>query len=529
MSELFEPARGEGAGRAGEAAATPPGERARFEDFLRAAADWIWETDENLNYTVLSRGIARVFGVPSAALVGSYIFALSYFRTVDPALMQVVEAIEDRIPFRDRRLVIRDARGLSRSLRLSGVPVFDETSGRFRGYRGVGREVPAEQEVERELASLRHVLADFSELASAWTWQADAELRLTRVSRDYIEHAGLSEEQSLGAAFPELWRLGEPAAEAVRRRQSFAHQYSRWVHGAIGEERTFVVAGRPLHGEAGVFLGYRGVGADVSEEFRSAAGSLAAARDDAERASRTKSVFLTNLSHEMRTPLNAIIGFSDAIRNEVFGALRSKKYRQYVEDIHASAGHLLGIVDDLLDIARVETGKMRLEESAVDVADLVAGCRRMLEGAFEAAGIELTVEVAEGLPALRADPVRLRQVLLNLLTNAIKFTPAGGTVSLRAGIDETGGFACEVRDSGVGLEPEDIPKALSRLGQVGGEQEEGAAGLGLGLAISKALVELHGGSLTLTSEKGRGTRALVRLPAERLADGAEREPWKILF
>ncbi len=527
MSELFEPARGGGA--AAETAVTPLGERARYEDFLRAAADWVWETDENLNYTVLSRGIARVFGVPSTALVGSYIFALSYYRTVDPALMQTVEAIEDRIPFRDRRLQIRDARGLSRSLRLSGVPVFDEASGRFLGYRGVGREVPAEQEVEQELAGLRHVLADFSELTSAWTWQADSECRLTQVSRDYREHAGLSEEESLGAAFAKLWRLGAATAGAVRRRQSFAHQYSRWVHGALGEERTFVVAGRPVLGEGGAFLGYRGIGADVSEEFRSAAGSLATARDEAERASQAKSVFLTNLSHEMRTPLNAIIGFSDAIRNEVFGALRSKKYRQYVEDIHASAGHLLGIVDDLLDIARVETGKMRLEEAAIDVADLVAGCRRMLEGAFEAGELELAVEVAEDLPALRADPVKLRQILLNLLTNAIKFTPAGGTVTLRAGLDDTGGFECEVRDNGVGLDPEDIPKALSRLGQAGGEQGGQVEGLGLGLAISKALVEAHGGTLTLTSEKGRGTRAVVRLPAERLDGEAEGEPWKILF
>lgn len=527
MSEVFEPARGVAAG--GGDAATPAEERARFEDLLRAAADWIWETDENLNYTLLSRGAARVFGVPAPSLVGSYLFALSYFRTVDPDLMRVVEAIEDRIPFRDARLAIRDARGVSRSLRLSGVPVFDEASGRFCGYRGVGREVAAEQEVERELAGLRHVLADFSELSSAWIWETDAELRLTRVSQGYVEHAGLSEEESLGAVLTDLWRLGEAVAEAVKGRRSFARQYSRWTHAALGEERTFLIAGRPRFGEGGAFIGYRGIGADVTEQFRSAAGAFAAARDEAERASRAKSAFLTNLSHEMRTPLNAIMGFSDAIRNEVFGALRSKKYRQYVEDIHASASHLLGIVDDLLDIARVETGKMRLAEGAVDVADLASGCSRMLEGALEAAGLELNVEVEEGLPVLRADPVRLRQVFLNLLSNAIKFTPAGGRITLRAGVDESGDFVCEVSDTGIGLDPQDIPKALSPLGQAGGEQEGQTAGLGLGLAISKGLVELHGGSLTLTSEKGRGTRALVRLPAERLSGEAEPEPWKILF
>lgn len=233
MSEVFEPARGVGA-RSGDGGASAE-ERARFEDLLRAAADWVWETDDNLNYTLLSRGAARVFGVPASSLVGSYLFALAYYRSVDPELMRVVEAIEDRLPFRDARLAIRDARGANRSLRLSGVPVFDEPSGRFRGYRGVGREVAGEREVERGLSGLRHVLADFSELSAAWTWEADAELRLTRVSESYAENAGLSEERSLGADFAELWRLGEAAAEALERRQSFARQYSRWTHAAIGD------------------------------------------------------------------------------------------------------------------------------------------------------------------------------------------------------------------------------------------------------------------------------------------------------
>ena len=232
----------------------------RYEDFIRSVVDWVWEVDSQLNYVFVSKGIARVFGVPAEALVGGYLFSLTYFKQVDEALLAIVEAMEDRVAFRDRAVTLKDVHGTGRVLSLSGVPVFAPDSGRYLGYRGTGTEVTERRRSEAELEDLSAAVEDLTELASAWCWQSDAELRLTQLSEDYAEHAGLPRERSLGRSFEELWRLDEAARAAIDAREAFRHQHSAWTPAGRDEERRFVIGGRPVFDERGNFGGYRGIG-----------------------------------------------------------------------------------------------------------------------------------------------------------------------------------------------------------------------------------------------------------------------------
>jgi PAS domain S-box-containing protein len=500
----------------------------QYEDFIRSVVDWVWEVDSNLNYLFVSKGIARAFGVPAEALLGSYLFSLTYFKQVDEALLATVEAMEDRVAFRDRAVSLEDAHGTNRILLLSGVPVFESDSGRYRGYRGTGTEITERRRSEVELEDLSAAVEDLTELSSAWCWQADAELRITQLSEDYAEHAGLPRDRSLGRRFDELWRLGEAARTLIDSREDFRGQRSAWTHASRDEERRFVIGGRPVFDERGNFNGYRGIGLDVSGLLGADQGALTA-REAAERESRAKSEFLANMSHELRTPLNAIIGFSDAMRSQTLGKI-SKRYQQYAEDIHLSAHHVLDIINQILDLSRIEAGKVELEEETLDVAELLESCRRMIHAEIEKAELELAIEVETELPRILADPAKLKQVVLNLLANAAKFTPPGGRIDLVARPASAGGLEIEIVDTGMGMSAKEIPEALTRFGRTEDAERHGLGGAGLGLSITKSLVELHGGTLAIVSRKGKGTRATVRLPKDRvLGEDDSSEPWKILF
>jgi signal transduction histidine kinase len=253
-----------------------------------------------------------------------------------------------------------------------------------------------------------------------------------------------------------------------------------------------------------------------SEELARTADSLAQARDAAESGNRAKSAFLANMSHELRTPLNAIIGFSELIAQEIFGPLGDKRYAEYSTDILNSGKHLLDIINDVLDLSKVEAGQMTLRESSVEIPDVIESCGRLLGERARNGNISLRLDVSSGLPTIHADPVRLKQIVINLASNAVKFTPAGGTVTISARLDAKGDILLAVTDTGIGMRQEDIPIALTPFGQIDSSLARRHEGTGLGLPLCRALVEMHGGTLGLASEPGKGTTATVRLPAARV-------------
>ena len=250
------------------------------------------------------------------------------------------------------------------------------------------------------------------------------------------------------------------------------------------------------------------------------AAELVATRIQAEIADRSRSEFFAKMGHELRTPLNAIIGFSEIIKDEIFGPVGSARYREYMHDIHDSGHHLLNLVNDLLDIARIEVGKTEVEDQVLAVPELVAASLAEFAERAAAGGVALHSEIPAELPRLRADPRKLRQMLGHLLSNAVKFTEPGGRVSVSARSGpETGpeaGFVLQVTDSGIGMALKDIPVALAPFGQVKNPLRQRHEGSGLGLPLTQALAELHAGSLDLQSEPGVGTTVTLRFPAERV-------------
>ncbi len=251
------------------------------------------------------------------------------------------------------------------------------------------------------------------------------------------------------------------------------------------------------------------------------ADELGLARDEAEAANRTKSEFLASMSHELRTPLNAIIGFSEIIKDETFGPVGSTKYRSYAEDINESGQHLLALINDILDLSKVEAGVDELYEEDIEVQEVIESALRLVRQRGENSGLTLDLEFPDDLPLLHGDERKLKQILVNLLTNAIKFTDAGGKVTLKAWCRADSGFVFQISDTGIGIAADDIPKALSRFGQVDGDLGRQYEGTGLGLPLTKAFVEIHGGCLDLQSQVGVGTTATVRFPAERIVGSRE--------
>jgi signal transduction histidine kinase len=245
---------------------------------------------------------------------------------------------------------------------------------------------------------------------------------------------------------------------------------------------------------------------------------LSAALDAAQAASKSKSAFLASMSHELRTPLNAVLGFSETIQMEVFGPL-APHYKEYLGHIHDSGAHLLSLINDILDISRFDSGNGELNEEVFDPAHKIADTIHMIEVQALKAKVLLVADIAPDLPRLNADRRRLHQILLNLMSNALKFTPPGGTVTVRAFCAEEG-LVLQVADTGIGIAPQDFDKALEPFGQVDSSLARKYEGTGLGLPLTRHMAELHGGSLTLESAPGKGTTVTVTLPAWRLVSRA---------
>ncbi|HET6321168.1 MAG TPA: HAMP domain-containing sensor histidine kinase [Hyphomicrobium sp.] len=285
---------------------------------------------------------------------------------------------------------------------------------------------------------------------------------------------------------------------------------------AVGIHLYFLFLSRGLRATTLSMLEYRTEKDALIAELEEQKSFSDEARRRAEAANIAKSRFLATMSHELRTPLNAILGFSEVMKEEMFGPLENPKYREYAGNIHESGKHLLHLINEILDLTRIESGRYELHEEPVRLADVIDECHRLLKLRADGKGIEVVEEADPDLPVVWADQRALRQICLNLMSNALKFTPKGGRITLSVGPMPDGGQYLSVRDNGPGIPADEIPKVLQAFGQGTLALQTAEGGAGLGLAIVQNLIALHGGNLDLQSELRKGTEAKITLPGYRV-------------
>ena len=423
---------------------------------------------------------------------------------------------------------VRDTDGLS--LDRLDVPVDDAT-----------RLAQSLRTAQRLYNESRRRFHDFVLAASDWVWEADEHGRITFISDRITEVLGKPARNLIGTS---IYELGADVVEGRSLRDTLAERrpfrgLAIEIVGTEGRHRFCRVSGIPAFDHrSGHFTGYRGAGTDCTAQFEAEAAvmrsqaklermveeirtkneRLEVALKEAEAAVHAKSEFLANVSHELRTPLNAIIGFTEIMEREMYGPLGHDRYKDYAENVLQSGRHLLAIINDLLDMAKVEAGKLDLNERTIEVGGLVESCLSLMRDRIKQQGLELVLRLPSGGPLLWADERLVKQMLINLLANAVKFTPEGGTITLKGEVTPLRGYDLSVADTGIGIAEDDLATVLAPFGQVESAMNRSHAGTGLGLPLVNAMIRLHGGTLKLESTVGHGTIASLAFPPERVID-----------
>ena len=510
----------------------------RLKDLVESSSDWLWELDGQKRFAFVTGSIEQTAGLAPDYFYGKTIEEIADREYAPDDLSQALATLDAGWALRE--VVIRILRSNAEPLyvRLSGKPRFDRT-GNLIGYRGTARDVTSERRAEASAraaqANLVSALESSSDGFSLW----DDRDRLLVFNARFENFFFAADRGALvvGRTFEEIVRryaermMAKGGQQAIEdyvserlklhrmARGSYLHNLpdGRWI--LTSDRRTpegfTVTVNRDI-----TELKRRELQLEQAlEENRLARERLSEAKEQAELANRTKSEFVAILGHELRSPLNAVIGFSEMMAQERLGALGHPSYRGYANDIVDSARHLLSLIDDLLDLSKLEAGRMTLEEDIVDLADVLRGAIAMVKQRAEDGGLTLTVSVAGNLPPVIADERKMKQVFLNLLTNAIKFTEPGGSVAVTVG-PQAKGILCEVSDTGVGIDPQDIPAVLTPFGQINNQSNRRHKGTGLGVPLTKRMVELHGGIFEIDSAPNTGTRIRFTIPAERVEAAA---------
>jgi PAS domain S-box-containing protein len=407
--------------------------------------------------------------------------------------------------------------GLLASSLLSAIAVlaFHRFRGQFQGREAVKKELTESEERFRRLAEAAWeglVIHD-------WAHIYDFNTRL-------VEMTGYAPEEIRRMSLLDL--VVPQDREKLQRPNSDAGAGQHEISLRCKSGRNLIAETR------GADLFFRGQVLHVTSlrditQTKEAEKALVMARDAAQMANRVKSEFLANMSHELRTPLNAILGFADIMEQELLGPLGAPRYKGYAHDIQVSANHLLAIINDILDISRVEAGTMDLYETRFEPTGVAHSCLRLLDARAAKNKCELILDLPEDpLPQILADERRMKQILLNLLSNAVKFTPEGGSITLRLRLMADGGLLFAVQDTGIGMSTEDMQKALTPFMQVDSGMNRKQEGTGLGLPLAKNMIEMHGASMSLESEPQKGTTVSFTLPPNRVVKHPnEGSQWKI--
>ena len=414
---------------------------------------------------------------------------------------------------------VRQADGTPRWLQMHGVPIDHPESGRAAVCSFT--EISQLVEARRRLADSERRFRAIFEHTFEFIGLLETDGRIIEANSTALNFIDKRLDEVAGRHFADTpWWSHSPADQATLRdgiAQAAAGRFVRFETshpGADGTIATIDFSLKPVFDEKGRVVFIIPEGRDITH-LKRAQQELLAAKVQAETASRAKSAFLAAISHELRTPLNAVIGFSETIIQQMFGPLGNARYGEYVGLIHSAGCHLRDVIEDILDVARIEMGEMTLSEEAVEVPACLGGALALMGAKARERRVDLHCDMADDLPRLHADPLRLRQIVLNLLSNAIKFTPPGGTVRLSARVDRDC-MRISVSDTGIGIRPEDLDNIWTPFFQVDAALSRRYGGTGLGLPIVRHYVDAHGGTIMVDSTPGQGSTFCVRLPAGRL-------------
>jgi len=378
-----------------------------------------------------------------------------------------------------------------------------------------------ERRYRRDLSSTRNSLRGIVDTVPAMVSVADRDGNYVFVNQYMASFYGRRPEETMGVPIIEILGKSQGEREVAANREVFRGAgtlsgYEEDITDANSMTRTFLSTKSALRDDANRIVNVITVSQDIT--FRKwVEAELREAKNAAEIASRVKTEFLANVSHELRTPLNAIIGFAEGMNGNLLGEPDIERYREYAGHISESARHLKAIIDDILDIANIEAGGLDVMESESDAADIVWRAVELLEDKAAKAGVSIHVETADSPPPVKTDAERFGQIVKNLMSNAIKFSPEGGEVRIRIVEMDDGSVRISVQDSGAGIATEDLPLATDRFGQlVGDPMSDPIGGMGLGLPLSIGLAELLGARVEINSQKGTGTTVTLIFPPEKL-------------
>ncbi len=497
----------------------------RFRMIAETASDWFWETDDTLQYTYVSPHFFELLSKRKNP-IGDSVGAMNPKSKDQPDFSENDKFYQKLLAHEEvykieRKLVDDDGREVF--YQSSAKPLFDN-KGAFTGYRGTSTDITERKHMENELREREQQLSEIFDRSPIGIGITDIETsEIIFANPRLVELLGFETvDELLGSNAVELWADRSYREEAMVTFEKDGHveMYEAKFRSKNRDEFWGLATWRKYQASGQSYILFWIYDIDELKTAQTELEQSKLLSDQhlayAEAANSSKSEFLANMSHELRTPLNAIIGFADALNHNIFGDLPDSRQSDAVGHIKESGEHLLGLISDILDVSAIETGAMELAESSLDITEISKAAVRMVEQRARLNEIDILVQIPAGLPKLFADDRRLKQIMVNLLSNAVKFTPKNGTVSLDAKVNNDERFIISISDTGAGMSQQDIETALTRFGQVSRDTRSDQEGTGLGLPLTRDLIELHGGIMEISSTPNLGTTVSAIFPSERL-------------
>ena len=492
----------------------------RLRDIVEAGSDWVWEMGPDLRFTYLSEGGGRNSALKTEDIVGHYRSEFAIDAEDVVKWREHMSDLENHRPFRDFEYPLKTSLGEIAHVRVSGKPIFQDNE-TFMGYRGISTNITTEVEARLQAQQAEEklrILSSAIEQNPSAVFITDNQGNIEFINDKFTQLTGYDSDEVIGKN-PRILKSSDTPPEVYKdiwARITTGQEWRGEIMDACKDGSSFWAYATiaPVKNEAGEITHFVATHENITDR-KAAQIKLRDATKRAKVASRAKSEIMANMSHELRTPLNAIIGFSDTMLNGVFGSINNERYEEYTRDIYDSGKHLLELINDILDVSAIEAGKLELHPEPLEIAPIVQSSLKLIRHRADAGGVTLLHHIDTNMPGLLGDQRRLKQILLNLLSNAVKFTPEGGRVSLSASTAPDGGIRFEVEDTGIGMDNAGIETALTQFGQVDSKLARKYEGTGLGLPLTKSLVEAHKGTLDIRSRLGHGTTVVVHFPPER--------------